>query len=167
MKRLILVSVMIVCVVLCFSISKAENPETVLQIIDEENIINLMDASGVKAAVIANTEGLRCIRVAHNAPDGSWILQSSPWMGLPIWLNELHSNDEWIELEYDLQEEELFVSICLFPDENGSWYVKRCRIRRQFLKKEKRFRRRVCRPNPLQEPVSDSFPDLAVSARFS
>ena len=123
MKRLILVSVMIVCVVLCFSISKAENPETVLQIIDEENIINLMDASGVKAAVIANTEGLRCIRVAHNAPDGSWILQSSPWMGLPIWLNELHSNDEWIELEYDLQEEELFVSICLFPDENGSWYL--------------------------------------------
>ena len=78
MKRLILVSVMIVCVVLCFSISKAENPETVLQIIDEENIINLMDASGVKAAVIANTEGLRCIRVAHNAPDGSWILQSYP-----------------------------------------------------------------------------------------
>ena len=44
MKRLILVSVMIVCVVLCFSISKAENPETVLQIINEENIINLMDA---------------------------------------------------------------------------------------------------------------------------
>jgi hypothetical protein len=123
LKRRILPWVMILCVVLCFNISKAENSETILRIIAEENIINLMDACGVKAAVIENTEGLRCIRVARNTPDGSWILQSSPWMALPIWLNDVHSNDEWIELEYDLAEEELFVSFCLFPDEDGSWYL--------------------------------------------
>ena len=123
MKRMMLVWMMILCLVLCFNTSKAENPETILQITAEEKALDLMEAFGVKAAVVENTEGLRCIRVAHNTPDGFWILQSSPWMALPIWMNDYHSNNEWIELEYGLKEKELFVPICLLPDEDGSWYL--------------------------------------------
>ncbi len=116
MKRLMLVWVMMLCLMLCFNLSKAENPETILQITAEEKTQDLMEAYRVKAAVVENPEGQRCIRVAHQTADGSWILQSSPWMALPIWMNDVHSNDEWIELEYDLDEEELYVSLWLFPD---------------------------------------------------
>ena len=113
MKRLMLVWAMMLCLVLCSNVSVAENHETVLQITAEEK----------KAAVVENDEGQRCIRVAHQAADESWILQSSPWMALPIWMNDYHSNDECIELEYDLDEEGLFVSFYLVPDETGAWYL--------------------------------------------
>ena len=123
MKRRIAISVMILCMLFCVNTSIAESPETILQITTEEKTHGLMEAYGVKAAVVENPEGKRCIRVAHQTADGSWMLQSSPWMSLPIWMNDVHSNDEWIELEYDLDEKELFVSFCLFPDEDGSWYL--------------------------------------------
>ncbi len=123
MKHLTLVCLMILCMMLCSNVSVAENHETVLQITAEEKTHGLMDAYGVKAVVVENAEGLRCIRVAHIAPNGSWILQSSPWMALPIWLNDYHSNDEWIELEYDLKEEDLYVSFYLLPNKDGSWYL--------------------------------------------
>ena len=123
MKRLMLVWVMMLCLMLCFNLSKAENPETILQITAEEKTQDLMEAYRVKAAVVENPEGQRCIRVAHLTAYGSWILQSSPWMALPIWLNDYHSNDEWIELEYNLKEEDLNVSFYLLPNKDGSWYL--------------------------------------------
>ncbi len=123
MKRLLLVWAMILCMLFCVSASIAESPEAILQITAEEKTHGLMEAYGVKAAVVEKPEGLRCIRIAHQTANGSWILQSSPWMALPIWMNDFHSNDKWIEVEYDLAEEELYVSICLFPGEDGSWYL--------------------------------------------
>ena len=62
MKRWTLVWVMILCLMLCFNVSMAENPETILQITAEEKTQDFMEAYGVKAAVVENAEGLRCIR---------------------------------------------------------------------------------------------------------
>lgn len=91
-KRWLLVWMMILCFALSFNISVADKLENVLQIVVGEKTHGLMETSRVKAAVVDNLEGQRCIRIAHNTSNGSWILQSSPWMALPIWLNDYHDD---------------------------------------------------------------------------
>ena len=118
MKQL-LICVLVLCLLLCAVSAFAENAGTDMIFGSNEILCGLLQTDTVIAAVVENETHMRCIRVAQMKPDGEWLLQSSRWMTVPLWINEYHSNEEWIELEYEWAGS--YISVFLAPGEDGYW----------------------------------------------